>query len=93
MNNKNEIKKSLNTKELQVYNMIEQLPNNLQHLLFKIIKKADKNQVFIFHGDSKELEGLFMKELVAINTLYHSYGNEMSLIVLPNAPTLVNKLK
>lgn len=93
MNNKNEIKTSLNNKELQVYNIMEQLPNNIKCLLFNIIKKADKNQISIFHGNIKELEDIIEKELVIINSLYHPYGNEISLIVLPNAPTLVNRLK
>lgn len=91
--NKNEVKTSLTNKELQVYNMLEQLPNNLKHLLLNIIKSADKNQISIYRDNIKELEGLIEKELVIINNLYHPYGNEISLIVLPNAPTLVNKLK
>lgn len=93
MKNKNEVKTSLNNKELQVYNMLEQLPNNLKHLLKNIINNADKNQISIYRDNIKELEGLIEKELVIINNLYHPYGNEISLIVLPNAPTLVNKLK
>lgn len=103
MNSKSEIKKSLNSKELQQYNIMEQLPNTLNHLLQQIIKNANKNQIFIFRKNKykkeiveliqEEIKELIKKELVAINTSYHPYGNEISLIVLPKAPTLVNKLK
>lgn len=93
MRDKNKFKTSLSVEELLVYNIMEQLPINLKYLLNSIIKNADKNHVSVFRGNRRELEELIMKELVTINDAYHPYGNEISLIVLPNAQTLINKLK
>ena len=62
------------------------LPISYKIMLLTAIGRANKDGIYIFHGQRDTLQPLITSGLLVLNPVYHGKG--ISLLVLPNAPYL-----
>ena len=84
---------STSDEEHLIWNVMKGLPIEQKRLLWKIIKKSNKDNILVYRGSSTDLNFLIRKKLLVVNPYYKPYDNEISVFVLPQAPNIMRFLK
>lgn len=74
-----------------VFEHMKTLGKEEKHLLWYLIKDADKNGIALYPSENKVVQSLMQKRFVSKNDWYE--GTKISVHVLPYAPFLLQKLR
>lgn len=81
-------------REVRYYNELKSLSREEKLFLWEMMRGASKKEhIYIYNGEKSILKKFIKLKLISINKLYKPRNDELSLFILPYAPTLLKELR